>query len=263
MTGTQPPDGKIASDPTSPFVAELQDRQQAIMGGAEPWNDPVELRREARRRHLEIMRTVSVESGVRLNEVMAGRLQLFECQLLKETKDPISSLAKLNISVVQITLAEERLDETVEERSARLAAENAACARSERREASAQDYAQSQIRRSENRQQVRLTVSEITLAKLRLRPAERTSLLNKLLTELDKDPTAYDRDPAAIVAQITSRLGLAPTVHPESKAYFAERRKDLIAGARDHLEAFRDPDTIDDDDENSSAPPAQAQGPPH
>ncbi len=260
MSGT---DDILARHQPSPFVAELQDRQQDIMGGAEPWNDPVEQRREARRRHLEIMRTVSVESGVRLNEVMAGRLQLFECQLLKETKDPISSLAKLNLSVVQITLAEERLDETVAERSARLAAENAACARSERREASAQDYAQSQIRRSENRQQVRLTVSEITLAKLRLRPAERTSLLNKLLTELDKDPTAYDRDPAAIVAQITSRLGLTPTVAPETKAYFAKRRESLLAGARDHLDAFRDPDMVEDDCDDDDAPPAQAHGPPH
>ncbi len=41
----------------SPFVAEVEERLRDIgMRGAEPWNDPVEKRRAARRRDMEISR---------------------------------------------------------------------------------------------------------------------------------------------------------------------------------------------------------------
>ncbi|MDR3510771.1 MAG: hypothetical protein P4L73_04000, partial [Caulobacteraceae bacterium] len=115
MDGTNTSDGKVASEPPSPFLGELQDRQADIVAGAEPWNDPREQRRAERRRDLEISRTISVETGVRLNEAMAGRIQSWQCPLFKNMKDPVVSLAKLNTSIVQIVLCEERVDETDEE----------------------------------------------------------------------------------------------------------------------------------------------------
>ena len=123
MDGTQTSDGNIASDLPSPFLGEMQDRQADIVAGAEPWNAARDKRREDRMRALEITRTVSVEADVRLNEAMAGRIQSWQCPLFKEMKDPISSMAKLNTSIVQIVLCEERLDETDEERIARIKAE--------------------------------------------------------------------------------------------------------------------------------------------
>jgi hypothetical protein len=175
-------------------------------------------------------------------------------------------MARLNTSIVQIVLCEERLDETDEERIARIKAEAEAAARAVERAAERRNSAEAQMRRSENRGQVRLAVSEITLAHLGPDSLIRSRWLDKFLADLDRDKAAFDRDPARLVAEITSRLGLAPTLSPEDKARFAERREDLFTGARDYLDTLW-PDGADDPDDcdiaDSSAPPVRAQGPPH
>jgi hypothetical protein len=253
MDGTVTSDDTIPREPPSPFLGEMQDRQADIVAGAEPWNAARQKRREERMRDLTIARTISVEADVRLNEAMAGRIQSWECPLFKAMKDPISSMAKLNTSIVQIVLCEERLDETDEERIARIKAEGEANARAAERAADRRNTAQSQMRRSKHRGQVRLAVSEITLARLGPDSLIRSRWLDKFLDDLDRDRAAFDRDPAELVAEITSRLGLAPTLSPEEKARFAERRDDLFAGARERLDILW-PD---------GAPTVRAQGPPH
>jgi hypothetical protein len=268
MDGTQPPNDKIVREPPSPLVAELEGRLRDIgRNGAEPWNDPVEKRREARRRDLEIMRAVSVEAAVRLTEAMAGRIPSWECPLFQDIKDPIGALAKLNRSIIQLVLAEEQLDETVAERTARIVAEAEARMKAERDAAARHDYTQSQIRRSENRRQVQHAVCEITLAEYRLLPSERERMLTKLFADLDKDANRFEHDPALVIADVASRLGLTPTLSPADKHRLAKRREQRVAVARDHLEALRGEHPIDDDrdsdDESSSAPPTRAHGPPH
>jgi hypothetical protein len=215
------------------------------------------------------LRACSVEGGVRLNEAMGGRLAPHECPMFGNMRDPIAALASLNRSVVQIVLAEEQLDETTEERAARIVAETEGRVKAEYEAAAARDRAETLVRRTENRRHVHHTVREIALHGIKLTFSERERLLGGLFAGLDKDDTGYDRDPVELIAELTARLGLIPTLSPADKAYFAERRKTLIATARDHLEALRGPHEIDgdcdrdDDEENSSAPPARAQGPPH
>jgi hypothetical protein len=252
MDGTQTSNGKIGSEPPSPYLGEALERQAEIVAGAEPWKAAREKRKEDRLRDLNIARAISVEADVRLNEAMAGRIQSWECPLFKEMKDPISSMAKLNSSIVQIVLCEERVDETDEERIARIKAEGEKNARAAERADYRQTQVQSEVRRSQHRGQVRLALSEITLDRLGLNPM-RTRWLDKLLADLDRDRAAFDRDPAELVVEITSRLGLAPKLTPEKKTELEARRDDLFAGARDRLDALW-PD---------AAPPVRAQGPPH
>src|SRR5579863_243746 len=228
MDGTAISDGNIPREPPSPFLGEMQDRQADIVAGAEPWNAARQKRREDRMRDLTIARTISVEADVRLNEAMAGRIQSWECPLFKAMKDPIAAMAKLNTSIVQIVLCEERLDETDEERIARIKAEGEANARAAERAAERRTEVQSQARRSEHRGQVRLAVSEITLARLGPDSLIRSRWLDKFLDDLDRDRAAFDRDPAQLVAEITSRLGLAPTLSQEEKARFEQRRDELF-----------------------------------
>jgi hypothetical protein len=268
MDGTQSSNGKIKREPPSPEVEATFQRLCDIgLHGAEPWNDPVEKRRESRRHDLHILRASAVESAVRLNEAMGGRMPPHECPMFGNMRDPIASLASLNRSVVQIVLAEEQLDETTEERTARIVAEAEARVKAEYEAAAARARAETLVRRSENRRHVQHTVHQIALRGISLTFSERERLLGGLFADLDKDDTGYDRDPAELIAELTARLGLAPKLSPAGKADMMERRKQQIAVARDHLDVLRGPHEIDGDcdgdDESSSAPRARAQGPPH
>jgi hypothetical protein len=268
MDGTQTSNGKTPREPPSPEVEAVFQRLCDIgLNGAEPWNDAIEQRRESRRHDLTVMRAVSVESGVRLSETMAGRLSLNDSPMFGDMKDPIASLANLNRSVVQIVLAEERLDETTEERATRIVGEAQAQVKAEYEATAVRERTETQERRAENRDHVHSTVHAITLRAVRLPFSEREDLLGKLLADFDKDPIRYDRDPAELIAEAVARLGLDPKLSPAGKADLMERRKQQIATARDHLEALRGPFEIDGDndgdDECSSAPPAKGRGPPH
>src|ERR1700760_346059 len=152
----------------SPFVAELAERQQAIVQGAEPWNDPVEKRRADRRRDMEILRLASMESAIHITEYIAGRLPNWKKEAIEKLRNPVADLANLNRSIIQITLAEDRFDETSEERKARIVAEAEAEVRAEREAAAARAYTEGQIRRAENKRQAMDAVRAITLSSLRL-----------------------------------------------------------------------------------------------
>ncbi len=244
------------------FMAELIDRLEAIAsGGATPWNDEAEKRREARRRDMEIARTLSLKAAVHLTDAMAGRLPAEQCAMFAGMTDPITALANLNRSIVQVALAEERFDETGEERAARLTREAEAHDRAECAARDKRAFAAAQLRRAVNRRQVHHTVRELALSQLRLTYERREDLLGGLFAELDKDPSRFECDPAEVIAEISRRLGVTVELTPADKDRFAERRKKLVTAARDHLDVLRGGHEIDED--CVSAPPAQAQGPPH
>ena len=255
MTGTDDTNTDRSREP-SPFVTELAARQQAIVRGAEPWNDPIEKRRADRRRDMEILRLVSMESAVHITEYVAGRLPNWKKPALEGLRDPIASLANLNRSIIQITLAEDRFDETSEERAERIKAEAEAKARAERE-------AEATRRRAENKREVRSTVRAITLSSLRLPFSDRERMLADLFRELE-DENACDGDPAEIAADLCVRLGIAKGADP---SYLLERRAALTALARSHIEALRGAHTPEDDDSADAAvvpfAQAKAQGPPN
>jgi hypothetical protein len=225
MTGTDSVSQEKSRAP-SPFVEELADRQRDIaQRGAEPWNAPVEERRAARRRDMEIMRLASMEAALHLTEYIAGRLPGWKREALEGIKDPMAALANLNRALIQITLAEDRFDETGEERRARIAAEAEAKARAEREAEAQLAYTETQVRRAENRRQVHETVRAITLSSLRLPFSDREKLLAGLFRELEDEGApgdAYDRDPAETAADLCLRLGIGPK--GADPAHLLERR---------------------------------------
>src|SRR5271156_1628516 len=134
----------------SPLVAEVEGRLRDIMqNGAEPWNDPAEVRRATRRRDMEIMRLSAMEAALHTTEYICGRLPAWKCQAFEKITDPIASLANLNRAIVQVTLAEDRFDESAEERAARIKAEAEARVRAEQAAAAARGDAERTLRRAE------------------------------------------------------------------------------------------------------------------
>jgi hypothetical protein len=250
----------------SPFAEQLAERQRAIVNGAEPWNDPVEQRRADRRRDMEILRLASMESAIHITEYIAGRLPNWRKAAVEKLHNPVADLANLNRSIIQITLAEDRFDETGEERKARIVAEADAQVRAEREAEAARAYTDAQIRRAENKQQVRDTVRAITLSSLRLPFSDREKILAGLLRELEeRDGAGYDGDPAEIAADLCLRIGIASKgVDPK---FIIERRAALAATARAHIEALRGPHAVEDESASDEAvvsfTQAKAQGPPN
>jgi hypothetical protein len=267
MDGTNQPDREAEQRKPSPFVAELAARQDAIVKGAEPWNDPVEQRRADRRRDMEILRLASMESAIHITEYIAGRLPNWKKPALETIDNPVAALANLNRAIIQITLAEDRFDETGEERKARIVAEAEAQVRAEREAAAARAYTDGQIRRAENKRQVQGAVRAVTLSSLNLSFERREELLADLFRELEADaPSAYDADPAETIADLCLRLGLGPK--EVSTKLILERRAALIELARAHMEALRgeheaDEDEADPDGAVVSFAQAKAQGPPN
>jgi hypothetical protein len=248
----------------SPFAEQLAERQRAIVNGAEPWNDPVEQRRADRRRDMEILRLASMESAIHITEYIAGRLPNWRKVAVEKLRNPVADLANLNRSIIQITLAEDRFDETGEERKARIVAEAEAKVRAEREAEAARAYADAQIRRAENKRQAQSAVRAISLASLRLPFSDRERMLANLFRDLEADD-ACDRHPAEIAADLCVRLGVAAEgIDPK---YIIERRAALAAMARAHIEALRGPHTVEDEPAPDGAvvsfTQAKAQGPPN
>ena len=274
MTGTNSTDAPEPDDRAPlPFIAEVQARQRDVaMGRAEPWTAPVEERRAARRRDMEILRLSSLEAALHLTEYIAGRLPNWKRAALEEIANPVAALANLNRSIVQICLAEDRFDESAEERAARIKAEAEAQAKAEAERAKTA----SQIRRAENKRQAQRAIRAITLPALRLTFSERERLLTSLFKQLEASG-AYDGDPADAVADAcillgVSQVGTALADPARHAADHREQRARLIALARLHIAALSAEDETDDDeaeDEEAPAavvpfsPQANAQGPPN
>jgi hypothetical protein len=271
MSGTNGTQTSQAVEQPWPFLEEMQDRQRAIaMHGAEPWNDPVEQRRAVRRRDMEILRLSGMEAALHVTEYIAGRLPPWKRDALAKVANPVAALTNLNRSLVQLYLAEERFDESAEERAARVKAEAEARAKAEAAEAAERAYTASQVRRAENKRQVQQTVRAITLTSLRLSFEDREKILGDLFRDLDAGD-AYDCDPAETIAGLCVRLGVKFDDPAQHAAHYRERKARLVALARAHLAALTpDADEPGDDDEASPgasvtpfAASAKAQGPPN
>src|ERR1700761_6339650 len=233
----------------SPLVAEVEGRLRDIcQNGAEPWNDPAEERRAARRRDMEIMRLAAMEAALHTTENIGGRLPAWKHGPFETITDPVASLANLNRAIVQITLAEDRFDESAEERAART-----------RAAAAERDYTAGQIRRAENKRQAHGAIRAITLDYLRMPYDDREKLFADLFRELEVED-AYDADPAETVADACLRLALTPRIvpdpeirPPDGKIAPAARRPRLLAFARTYLDLIK-PATPSD---NAGFPQAQ------
>ena len=267
MDGTTQSDPETERRKPSPFAEQLAARQDAIVKGAEPWNDPIERRRADRRRDMEILRLASMESAIHITEYIAGRLPNWRKEAVGKLHNPVADLANLNRSIIQVTLAEERFDETREERLARIKAEAEAQVRAEREAEAARLQAEATLRRTENKRQVQDTVRAITLSSLRLTFSDREKILAGLFRELEeKDGAGYDGDPAEISADLCLRIGIASKgIDPK---YIIERRAALAEMARAHLEALRGAHAMEDEADPdgavvSFAQAAKAQGPPN
>jgi hypothetical protein len=246
----------------SPFLGEVAGRLRVIYkAGAEPWNEAAELRREARRRDMEILRLSAMEAALHTTEYIAGRLPAWKCGAFEHVRDPLASLANLNRSIVQITLAEERFDESNAERADRLKAEREARETAEQKAKADHAYTASQQRRAENKRQVQSAVRAITLDSLELDYDDQAALLDDLFMSFDLDDGNYDRDAAGLVADFCARLGLVTSTPEDGEDELADpatRRARTMAMAREYLDAVKPPAAADGDE-----PAAQAQGPPH
>ena len=274
MDGTtyewNPRDGRPKLAEPGPFASEMQDRQRDIaQNGAEPWNDPVEVRRARRRRDMELLRLGAMETAFHMVDHVAGRLPAWKGEVFEHVKDPLASLANLNRSIIQITLNEDRLDETGEERALRIKAEAEAEVRARHEAETARAAAEAERTRAANKRQVEGAVRAITLSSLNLNYHDRETLLAGLFKELETGD-AYDGDPEATVADLCLRLGIGPKDKGADPKLIRERRAAMAKIARAHLEALRGPHMPADDDEPASdetfaafTHAAKAQGPPN
>jgi hypothetical protein len=254
-----------------PFAEEMAGRQRAIVRGAEPWNDPVEERRANRRRDMEMLRLASMEAAFHITEFIAGRLPNWKKPALEGLDNPVAALANLNRSIIQITLAEERFDETREERALRIKAEAEAQARAEREAEAGRLQAEATLRRAENKREVQGAVRAVTLSNLNLTFSDREKRLGELFRELEVDAgsapgaSIYDGDPVEAAVGLCLRLGIAPREPADPKSLL-ERRAALTELARAHIEALRGGHAPAGDVKpaanDAAAPAAQAQGPP-
>jgi hypothetical protein len=251
----------------SPFVAEVEGRlRDIVQSGAEPWNEAAELRREARRRDMEILRLSAMESALHTTEYIAGRLPAWKCKAFENVRDPLASLANLNRSIVQITLAEERFDESNEERADRLKSERDAREKAEQTAQAQNAYTVSQQRRADNKRKVHSAIRAITLDSLNLDYDDQAALLDDLFMGFDLDDGNYDGDAAGIVAELCARLGLAgaaPEDDEDEPVDPATRRARTLAMAQHYLDAVKPADTADEGESDAGPVTAQAQGPPH
>src|SRR5258708_23176913 len=184
MDGTSETEREAKRHAPSPLVAEVEGRLRAICkDGAEPWNDPAEKRRETRRRDMEIMRLSAMEAALHTTEYICGRLPGWKREPFEKITDPVASLANLNRAIVQITLAEDRFDESAEERTARIKAEAEAKVRAEQAAATAHSDAEPTLRRAEDQRRTHGAIRAIALDYIRLPRGDREDLFADLFGE--------------------------------------------------------------------------------
>jgi hypothetical protein len=264
MDGATEPEREAKRHEPSPLVAEVEGRLRDIMqSGAEPWNAPLEERRATRRRDMEIMRLSAMEAALHTTEYICGRLPAWKQEAFEKVNDPIASLANLNRAIVQITLAEDRFDESAEDRAARIKAEAEARVRAEQAAAKEHDYTAGQIRRAENKRQAHGAIRAIALDYIRLPSGDREDLLDSLF-DIWEAEDAYAADPAETVADACAQLALTPRIVPDAEIQTPDgkidpvaRKTRLVTFARTYIDLMRSEPPVDDGDF------AQAQGPPH
>jgi len=264
MDGTSEQDREAKRREPSPLVGEVEERlRDIVQNGAEPWNAPLEERRATRRRDMEILRLSAMEAALHTTEYICGRLPNWKREAFERVSDPVASLANLNRAIVQITLAEDRFDESAEDRAARIKAEAEARVKAEQAALAERDYTAGQIRRAENRRQTHGAIRAIALDYIRLPYGDREKLFNDLFRELEAND-AYDGDPAETVADVCHRLAIVRRIvpptevrTPDGKTDLAARKARVVAFAQTYLDLMKPADAADDGDF------AQGQGPPH
>ncbi len=257
------------SDGTAERLTEAVEHAKTGLEAADPWNTPA-ARRERRARAMERVRMKAIAVAESMADAMTGRISEDQYPLFGQIRDPVASFANLNRAIIQIAMYEDRLDESAEERGARLAAENAAREQAARNAEAQRGYTKSQVRRADRRTHIQRAVREITIdCNPDLDCHEREDLLDELFLEYDFDEHAsWDRNPAEIVHDLCTRLGfeftpIDPAVRNEERDP-ADRRGDALKLAQHYLDATEshgDDERCGDDDDES--PAAQAQGPPH
>ena len=285
MDGTSHTDREDEQRKPSALAATVADRLREVTAGAMADPDAAEavgaahadeaerrraMRREVRRRDIEIARIAALESMIHTSEFIAGRLPGWKREIFEHVRDPVASLANLSRAVIQLTLAEDRLDESDAERAERVKAEAEAKVRAEREAEAARAYTDGQIRRAEHKRQVKSMVRAVSLSSIRIPFDEREKLLDDLFRELENEDeavSAYNGDPAETAADLCLRLGFGPK--DVSSKQILERRAALIEVAREHIEGLRGPHVLDAEDAAapdgavvSFAQAAKAQGPP-
>lgn len=230
-------------------------------------------RREDRLRNIEMVRLATTDTLFRTTEYLAGRLNSWQTGNIDRARDPLAAVPALNRSIIQLTLLEERLDESDEERIQRIKAEAeakvkaAAAAQTERADK------EGDARRSETRRRVHDTVRAVSLACLEpsLDYRDRQSLLDDVFCDYEDDAgDAYDGDPADYAADILTRLldlHAEQVDKPAAVPDILSRRARLVALAREYLAGLQGPHVLDADAPIPVVPalavPAEcAQGPP-
>ena len=267
MDGTSETEREAKRREPSPLVGEVEERlRDIVQNGAEPWNAPLEERRATRRRDMEILRLSAMEAALHTTEYICGRLPAWKREAFERVTDPVASLANLNRAIVQITLAEDRFDESAEDRAARIKAEAEARVRAAEAAAAEQNYTARQIRRAENKRQAHGAIRAIALDYIRLPRGDREDLFADLFREWEAED-AYDGDPAETVADACAQLALTPRIVPDAeistpdgKIDLLARKTRLLAFARTYLDLMKPAGPADD---RADAPFAQGQGPPH
>ena len=273
-----------------PFLGEVEGRlREAVAEGnaaltaedAEPPLDDPEARaarqrakrREDRRRMTELVRLATTDTLLRTTEYLAGRLGSWQVGNIDRARDPLAAVPAINRSIIQLTLLEERLDESDEDRAERIKAEAEAKARADAAAMAAQAEKAGEARRSETRRRVHDTVRAVSLACLepRLDYHERESFLDDAFADFEDDmEAAYDGDAAELSADILTRLldlHAEQGDRPSEVRDILTRRARLVALAREYLAGLQGPAVLDADAREISVPalavPAEcAQGPP-
>jgi hypothetical protein len=232
------------------------------------------IRREDRLRMTEMVRLATTDILLRTTEYLAGRLDSWQSGNIDRARDPLATVPALNRSIIQLTLLEERLDESNEERTERIKQEAEAKVRAQQAAEAAEQEKAGEALRGETRRRVHDTVRAISLTCLEpgLAYHDRESLLDDAFGDFEDDTDcAYDGDPAELSADILTRLAVlhaAPMAANEKLPDILTRRAHLVALAREYLAGLEGPHVLDTGDRPmsfavaSAAPAECAQGPP-
>jgi hypothetical protein len=224
-----------------------------------------EVHRVDRLRSVVIAREACTALILRIERGMACQLPDREQSLFDMGGDPHLALSRTITALGRMVVLEDRLDESAEQRTARLAAEAA-----EREKARLAEQARQNRRRMEavlekKQAHIRRAVAMAHRdAEPDMRPIDRVTKLDDLFGEFD-DYGDWDDDPVKIVADLCIQLGLhAPlpkgsTPRPKNKAEQAERaRAYTLETAQCYLDWTAESDPAEPGEPDT--PPPRSQG---
>jgi len=181
--------------------------------GPDPGGEAAAAREERRERRLAALDAIldlNLAAAVRLSQYIGGGLAEHDAQPFARLNDPCLALDRLTRSIGRIVALQERIDESAETREARLKAERAARDKAERDEQARREADTAEAELAEKKNTIRRAVREAHRdAFPDFERADREDLLDDLVREFE-DHDDYERDPAEIVAELCTELGLMP-----------------------------------------------------